>query len=596
MSPEGAQMKGRAPSSGRLAFFARRRPAALLLAGFLALEALARLVGGYSLASLNLRPAALAADETSIFVSRFATQRRTDSAQAAFDAEQRKRLRLWRRDAAPLLLDEDGAGAAVMIATEQAAPAAAYRNPQNAILPGGFKTDEHGWLRDPAAPPATSPAVRIAFVGGDFLFGEKGISLPPLVQEKLRRMDGQPPFALYNLAREGVGFADLATLIESEAAALKPHLVVIDEMALFAAPNRFTTNDRIDKDYVRRANAILQISAFREFYAPPRFSALFQGLTMPSPDLKTKTHFDFDPRKTPPEADVKIAAMTAAISAARRAGADVLVLGPRAPIRPGQAYPRWRSSLRANWYDAEGPANGRRFWAVYRKDAEIGRATAEANGADYFSFAPLAGRLQYFDDDLSLSPRGYDRAAYALAERIAKLARARAWRPTPAPDLSALAAPVAARKARWSCAAAPAPTALAAVPSWRAAGPAVVARPDGATFELDTKKRMTFIAATPLAPILADLALSTDRRVIVRGALLRGAIAIRTARNAGQRHFGAAPVVMEPGPFAVELNLEDPQAARAEIFITNESKRGSAVRLDPPQALAAPCTLIFDES
>lgn len=600
MKREEAIRAGRADSP--IAALIRRRPATAFIVALAALEALARLAGGYSLLSLHLQPRSDGRGAVSVTVRHLNPLDGGAHDQSESDVAERRRLRLVRPDLAAPTQDDEAIDQTIFVLAD-AAPAtgAPYRYPQNATLPGGHKTDGYGWIATASEPPE-GEAIRIAFVGGDFIAGEPGISLPSLIRERIetargRRGEGrQPAFSTYNLGREDLAPHDLASVIDSEAALIRPHLIVIDEMSTFAPANRYFEADQVDKPYVRRFNATFKASYFRNLYSPPRFSALLSALTPRLSELRTQAPFVFDSAiAAPPEAADKSRAVNAAIAAARNAGADVLILGPRAPIRAGQSYPRWRSGLRAMWYETQGPADGRRFSVIASKDESLARDRAGMSDAAYFSFAPMAGRLQFFDDDLTLSAAGYERAATDIAERILDLAEEKKWRPTPMPDLSALAAPIAAREARWSCASAAAPIALTSAPAWRAGGPKVVAGPDGATFELDTKKRMTFIAAAPLAPILADLRTSVDRRIVVRGELLRGRIAIRTARNAGQRHFGAAPVIAAPGPFSVEIAIEEAGAERAEIYITNESKKGSAVRLEPPAAMAAPCTLEFED-
>jgi hypothetical protein len=112
-----------------------------------------------------------------------------------------------------------------------------FRFPPNATIPTGLVTNQMGWRGKPIAR-RTGNVVRIVFVGGSTIAEAHFIpfSAPELLEEWLNawaRAQGRAVrFEVLNAGREGVPTADVAAIVRTEVAPLRPDLVIFYEGAL----------------------------------------------------------------------------------------------------------------------------------------------------------------------------------------------------------------------------------------------------------------------------------------------------------------------------------------------------------------------------
>lgn len=405
-----------APEATTMGRASRVRPSLVIVALALAAEAAARLSGGYVLGSLPL-----------VRIDERAATERTEIAPLAwreghFGAS--RQIETWRERQKTLQWDQpprapepfEWIGIGPKGAADTSPP---LRYPPSSLLPGGMRTDPHGWRT--TGDEAEDGAVKVAFIGSDFTFGEDDISLPGLVQAELDRKAGPArasKFRVYNLAREGLDQEDFASVV-TEAAAIRPDIVVIENVAPFAAPSTFVESS----DHGKRAKKLRAREETWAFYdailqQPRHLSALYDSWIAPLRPKISKYKWTFDDASSRAAEQKKRNQIEAALAAAEQIGAKAIVVGGRSAVRPGQTFPRDRRLMRLNWNRAYGFIKPQDAYEIYAADADLVRSAAAQAGAAYVELSAVAGRPRYFDDDLTLSQSGYRRVAARLAVQI----------------------------------------------------------------------------------------------------------------------------------------------------------------------------------
>ncbi|MEQ1931217.1 MAG: hypothetical protein ABL957_11920 [Parvularculaceae bacterium] len=402
----------------------RIRPSLLILLALMAAEAAARLIGGYALTSLPLvRRDEVLSRQSGIVPLTFRS--------GQFGASRPQQTWLQRHGVLRWSIPPKVAGPAEWAAPDKPgeANALSFEYPPATLLPGGIATDGYGWRATGGE--AKQGAIRVAFVGADFTFGEDDISLPALVQAELDRRTARTPglrgrtFQVFNLGREGLDPEFFASKIAAEAAQARADFVIIENVEPFAAPVEFARFRGSNKRWIAFMNWA-EYWAFNDsvMSRPRALSALYNSVIAPLREQTGKYEWQFDEATAGPEALKKSSDLNAAIAAAGDLGAVPIVLGARSVVRSGQTFPRDRRLLRLNWYRTERAISARHAEEVFKADAALARQAARAAGGGYIDLSPMAGRLRYFDDDLSLAYSGYRWAASVAASEILKRAQA----------------------------------------------------------------------------------------------------------------------------------------------------------------------------
>lgn len=259
-------------------------------------------------------------------------------------------------------------------------------------------------------------AIRIVVASSDFGFGDDGDGLSKALQTELGRRAGADPrlkgktFAVLDVPRDVIG---------AEAANLEPALVIIDGAAQSRPLSDYVVLRKL-KVYNPAFGRELEWQAGAEIFRRPYWSALIDAVMFPLREFPMKYYWRFAERSGERDAS-RLALLEDFLRVAREAGCHTLMLGPRQSVRPHQAFPRERRSFRLNWYRANGPLRTKHSYQVFEHDEALSDSVARSFGAGYLSFAPIAGKLRYFDDDLTLSRGGYQWTAAALADRIVQM-------------------------------------------------------------------------------------------------------------------------------------------------------------------------------